>query len=105
MRRKPSDAERKIWYVLRDRRLEGFKFRRQVPIGGYIADFVCEEASLIVELDGDQHADPLAVEYDQVRTLVLQERRYRVIRFSSREAVKYSQAVARTILRVLKQGH
>ena len=57
MRRNPTEAEQKLWLLLKDRRFAGFKFRRQVPIGPYIADFVCYSARLIVELDGSQHAD------------------------------------------------
>ncbi len=73
-----TDAEAKLWYHLRDRRLGGFKFVRQVPIGRYIADFACREADLIIELDGGQHADS---EYDEERTRVLGEHGYAVIRF------------------------
>ena len=52
-----TDAERKLWYALRDRRFSGFKFRRQVPIGRFIVDFVCFERRLVIEVDGGQHAD------------------------------------------------
>ena len=52
MRRRPTAAERKLWLLLRDRRFVQYKFRRQVPIGSYIADFVCYESKLIIELDG-----------------------------------------------------
>ncbi|GGA49156.1 DNA methyltransferase [Pelagibacterium lentulum] len=55
MRRNPTEAERKMWLLLKDRRFDGYKFRRQVPIGRYIADFVCHSARLVVELDGSQH--------------------------------------------------
>jgi very-short-patch-repair endonuclease len=59
-----TEAERRIWRMLRARQIEGFRFRRQVPIGRYIADFVCHEAGLIVEIDGSQHdaASPHEVE-------------------------------------------
>src|SRR5436305_2054813 len=85
MRREPTDAEKKIWHLLRDRRCGGFKFRRQVPMAGYVIDFLCEGASLAVELDGEQHAEPGAVEYDRRRTDVLSERGIRVIRFADHE--------------------
>jgi len=52
-----TDAERKLWFALRDRRFANFKFRRQVPLGPYIGDFVCFRARLVVEVDGSQHAD------------------------------------------------
>ena len=55
LRRDQTDVERKLWFALRDRRLHGFKFRRQQPVGSYIVDFICFEAKLIIELDGGQH--------------------------------------------------
>ena len=55
MRREMTDAESKLWRMLRRRQMDGRKFRRQVPIGRYIADFVCHEAKLIIEVDGGQH--------------------------------------------------
>src|SRR5690606_19028395 len=57
MRKNPTDAERQMWLLLKDRRFTDFKFRRQVPIGPYIADFVCYAARVIIELDGSQHID------------------------------------------------
>jgi very-short-patch-repair endonuclease len=55
LRRNPTDAERRLWRHLRSRQLFGYKFRRQYPIAGYIADFACVEAGLVIELDGGQH--------------------------------------------------
>src|SRR5215472_6095656 len=55
LRREMTEAETKLWRMLRSRQIEGYRFRRQVPLGRYIADFVCHEARLIVELDGGQH--------------------------------------------------
>jgi very-short-patch-repair endonuclease len=104
MRRRPSDAERKLWYLLRDRRLGGFKFRRQVPIDEYVVDFFCEEASLVVEVDGDQHGEEDARRYDERRTAALAEQRIRLLRFTSRDTVRDVRAVGRTILRVLIEG-
>ena len=57
LRRDQTDAERKLWGSLRNRQLEGLKFRRRYVIGSYVADFCCEELRLIIELDGGQHAD------------------------------------------------
>jgi very-short-patch-repair endonuclease len=57
MRKVPTEAETALWRLLRNRRFSGFKFRRQVPLGNYIADFVCFEARLVVEADGSQHAE------------------------------------------------
>jgi len=60
MRRVATDAERTLWFLLRDRRLEGIKFRRQAPFKNYILDFVCFERKLVIEVDGDQHSDSVA---------------------------------------------
>lgn len=79
LRREQTDAERKLWRELRARRLEGFKFKRQVAIGTYIADFMCFECKLIVELDGSQHLDQL--EYDERRTRWLEAQGFRVARY------------------------
>src|SRR5262249_29880630 len=57
LRSRMTDAERKLWFALRDRRFANFKFRRQVPFGPFIADFVCYDARLVVEVDGGQHAE------------------------------------------------
>jgi very-short-patch-repair endonuclease len=59
MRQDPTDAERKMWAALRSRRFAGYKFRRQVPMGPYIADFVCFSSCLVIEVDGSQHAGSL----------------------------------------------
>ena len=77
MRRAPSTSERKLWTILRDRRLEGLKFRRQMVIGSYVVDFVCLRHRLIVEADGPFH-DP---ERDAVRDEWLRSQGFRVLRF------------------------
>src|SRR5687767_4413459 len=81
LRREATDAERAFWLAVRNRQQGGLKFRRQVSIGSYIADFACVEAMLIIEFDGSQHAD--AVEYDARRTRYLEDQGYRVLRFSN----------------------
>lgn len=73
-----TDAERKLWLALRAHRLDGLSFRRQVPVGAYIVDFMCHEARLIVEVDGGQHADSVV---DQRRDAWLASAGYRVLRF------------------------
>jgi very-short-patch-repair endonuclease len=80
MRREPSTTERTLWRLLRDRRLEGLKFRRQVPIGRYIADFICLRHRLIVEADGPLH-DEL---HDAERDAWLASQGFRVLRFPNR---------------------
>jgi very-short-patch-repair endonuclease len=81
MRREPTATERLLWKLLRDRRLEHLKFRRQTPIGPYIADFVCFERRLIVEADGPFH-DP---ERDAARDAWLRGQSFRVLRFSNHQ--------------------
>jgi very-short-patch-repair endonuclease len=71
-RKHPTDAEQMLWECLRARRLNGFKFRRQHPIGRYVVDFYCHDARLVVEVDGDIHDVPDQVAYDQVREQELQ---------------------------------
>jgi len=78
LRRDMTDAEAKLWSELRDRRLDTIKFRRQAPIGPFVADFLCSEARLIVEIDGSQHADS---KRDRARDAELRARGFRVLRF------------------------
>jgi very-short-patch-repair endonuclease len=87
LRRHQSAAEDLLWRELRDRRLGGWKFRRQVPIEGYIADFVCFEARLIVEVDGPVHRHPEQRLKDAERNAVLRRHGFRVIRFESEAAL------------------
>ncbi len=84
-RRAPSDSERQFWSRTRNRRLGGFKIRRQVPIGPYIADFICVAARLVIEIDGDQHAKSAA--YDAARTRCLERCGYRVMRIPTHEVL------------------
>jgi very-short-patch-repair endonuclease len=80
LRGRQTEDERRLWLRLRDRRLNGLKFRRQAPCGPYVADFLCEAAQLVVELDGSQHADPARVEADLSRTQHLNSLGYEVFR-------------------------
>jgi very-short-patch-repair endonuclease len=81
LRADPTAEERKLWQHLKAKRLGGFRFRRQHPIGPYFADFCCITRQVIVELDGSQHADEDAERKDVLRTAFLNERGYRVMRF------------------------
>ncbi|HKU95687.1 MAG TPA: endonuclease domain-containing protein [Vineibacter sp.] len=85
LRQTSTDAERRLWNLLRGRRLGGFKFRRQYAIGNYIADFVCVERRLIVELDGGQHAEADTIAYDATRNLWFEQHGYRVLRLWNAE--------------------
>ncbi|WP_238475184.1 endonuclease domain-containing protein [Sphingomonas cavernae] len=86
-----TDVERRVWHAVRDRRLEGFKFRRQATIGPFVVDFLCVEAGLIVELDGGQRS----VEADAPRTAYLEEQGYRLLRFWNSEVSKLSKAFSK----------
>jgi very-short-patch-repair endonuclease len=77
LRRDMSGTERRVWYRLRRRNLAGYKFRRQVPIGPYFADFACMPGRLVVEIDGELHDDP---ERDQRKTDYLETRGWKVLR-------------------------
>jgi very-short-patch-repair endonuclease len=93
-----THAERKLWFALRDRRFVGFKFRRQVPIGRFIADFVCFEARLVIEVDGGQHADSVQ---DQFRDRWFAANRFRVLRFWNNEVLKNLEGVMTVLAEAL----
>jgi very-short-patch-repair endonuclease len=93
-----TDAERRLWAALRGRRLQGFKFRRQHPLGPYILDFACIEHRLVIEADGGQHAD---CEHDRRRTGWLEARGWRVVRFWNNEILANTDGVLDAILRAL----
>ena len=101
MRREPTPAERAMWSLLRGSRLAGLKFRRQAPLGDYIADFVCHFPKVIVECDGGQHADSA---YDAARDAWLQSQGFTVLRFWNGEVIERPRGVAHTILRALGRG-
>jgi very-short-patch-repair endonuclease len=84
MRREPTEAERRMWSMLRNRRLAEFKFRRQAKLGRFIVDFVCMECKLVIEIDGSQHA---ANQYDQRRDHWLKDRGFKVLRFWNNEVL------------------
>ncbi len=102
LRRRQTDAERRLWARLRDRRLLGVRFARQVPIGPYIVDFCCREQRLIVELDGGQHAT--RADYDAGRTAFLEGLGYRVLRFWDNEALRNTDGVLQRIPQALSSA-
>jgi len=101
LRRDMTDAERRLWRCLRLRQLDGFRFRRQVPVGPYIADFACLEASLLVEVDGGQHDGS---EGDPVRDAFLRRHGFRVLRFWNNEVLADPEGVCEVILHRLAEG-
>lgn len=102
MRRLPTDAEKAFWYRVRDRRLGGFKFKRQVLIGSFIADFVCVERRLLVELDGGQHGEQRG--YDSMRDAFLAARGFRVVRIWNSDFLADPAAVMDALLSELNSA-
>ena len=95
LRRDATDTERLLWSRLRRRQLNGFRFRRQRPIGNYVCDFVCLSHRLIVELDGGQHVEQ--ADYDAERDAFLRSNGYRVLRFWNGDVMARLDTVLGTI--------
>ncbi|HHQ4702974.1 TPA: endonuclease domain-containing protein [Aeromonas hydrophila] len=93
MRREATLAEQKLWQQLRDRRLAGVKFRRQMPIGPYIVDFISLERRLIIEVDGSQHNEPAGRHHDETRTAYLNQQGFQVIRVWNNDVLSRMEAV------------
>jgi very-short-patch-repair endonuclease len=87
LRKNSTDAERILWSEFRDHRLNGAGFRRQVPIGNYIADFLCHAAKLVIELDGGQHFSDAAEQADAARSAVIEALGFRVLRFNNHDVM------------------
>ena len=85
LRKSQTPQEQKLWNLLRNRQLLGYKFKRQYPIGNYIVDFVCREKKLVIELDGGQHNITVNINYDFLRSEYINQRGFKVIRFWNKE--------------------
>jgi very-short-patch-repair endonuclease len=103
LRREDTRAEARLWNALRAHRLGGWKWRRQVPKGSYIVDFLCPEVGLVVELDGGQHSEQAA--YDARRTAYLNSLGLRVLRFWNGEVLENCNGVCLTILQACGGEH
>ncbi|HEU0186703.1 MAG TPA: endonuclease domain-containing protein [Gallionellaceae bacterium] len=101
LRNHATDTERHLWRYLRGCQLGGHRFRRQAPIGNYIADFACLETKLIVELDGGQHQEQ--TDYDVRRDAQMEAQGFRVLRFWDNQVFQETQAVLEVILQVLEE--
>jgi very-short-patch-repair endonuclease len=101
LRRDQTDAERALWFRLRDRRLNGMKFRRQMPIKSYVVDFCCESARLVIELDGGHHAE--RGDLDAKRTADLEAYGYLVLRFWNNDVLSNISGVLETIATIASQ--
>jgi very-short-patch-repair endonuclease len=101
LRRSATDAEMKLWFAVRDRRLAGFKFVRQKSIGPYVVDFLCRDRNLIIEVDGGQHAES---ESDQVHDAYLASEGYRVLRFWNSDVLGNIDGILQNILAALNSS-
>ena len=99
MRFQPTEAERRLWQLLRAHRFSGYKFKQQVPIDFYIADFVCFARRLIIEVDGGQHAES---EHDARRDAFLRSQGFRVLRFWNNDIFENEEGVSELILSALR---
>jgi len=94
-----TDAERALWWLLREKQVDGHRFRRQVPIDHHIVDFACLEARLVIEVDGGQHAESKA---DSERDAYLRSQGFRVLRFWNNDVLSNRSGVLVTIAEALK---
>ncbi|RUT30267.1 endonuclease domain-containing protein [Arsenicitalea aurantiaca] len=101
LRREQTPAERRFWRIVQPWRAQGWHFRRQSPVGPYVADFRCTRAGLIVEIDGDDHYFADGRARDLVRTAYLERRGYRVLRFSNLEVMENAEGVFEVMRKVL----
>ncbi|MEX2171680.1 MAG: DUF559 domain-containing protein [Pirellulales bacterium] len=104
LRNRMTEAEKRLWRLLRAQQLEGHKFRRQAAIGPYFVDFVCFSHQLLVELDGPQHANSQATKHDAQRTAWLASRGFRVIRFWNHQLDEDIHGVMEAIRRALGEA-
>jgi very-short-patch-repair endonuclease len=103
LRKNSTDAERILWSELRDHRLNGASFRRQVPIKSFIADFVCHAAKLVIELDGGQHFSDQAEQADAARSAAIEAHGFFVLRFSNQDVMTNRAGVLETIAAIIAE--
>ena len=103
LRKDDSEAERRLWEAIRNRRLGSYKFVRQLPVGHYFADFACRARKLIVEIDGATHGTDVAVRHDERRSAFLAKQGYRVIRFFNEDIYKNLDDVRGAIVAALEE--
>jgi very-short-patch-repair endonuclease len=97
LRRNTTSVERRLWQGLRREQVAGFRFRRQVPLGGFIADFACLEARLVVEVDGATHSTDQEIERDTPRSTALRAQGFDVLRFTNADVYRNVEGVLETI--------
>ena len=89
LRQRQTESEQLLWECLRGRKISGMKFRRQRPLGRYIADFCCDEAKLVVEIDGGIHSEAEQIEYDAIRDEALFALGYRIVRLTVEDVISH----------------
>lgn len=104
LRRDATQAEQKLWQQLRNRRLAGLKFRRQMPVGPYVVDFICLEQGLVIEVDGSQHRTQANQIHDKARAAYLNQQGFRVIRVWNNDVLGRLNSVLDFILLSLHQS-
>ncbi|MDO9184829.1 MAG: endonuclease domain-containing protein [Bacteroidia bacterium] len=97
-----TKAEKIVWEVIRNRKIENCKFRRQHPIDKFVAEFYCHEKKLVVEIDGEYHNKKEQIQLDEARTQVINEYGITVIRFTNEEVLNDIQSVIEKIINALK---
>ena len=102
LRQNPTNAEKLFWWHVSNRQFQGAKFKRQVPMGNYIVDFVCHDMKVIVELDGGQHA--LQEQQDRMRTNELQNQGYQVIRYWNNDVLSNIEGVMKNLAEQMNRG-
>jgi very-short-patch-repair endonuclease len=101
LRKGPTEAEKRLWRLLRDRRFSDVKFRRQHLIGPYVADFFCAKSKLVLELDGGGHADQKKTKDDEHRSRELERLGFRVLRFWNTDVLQNPEGVLKRIAEAL----
>ena len=101
LRTTPTEGEIRLWSRLRGKQIEGFRFRRQQPVGPYVVDFFCPSAKLVIEVDGGQHGE--RARQDAARSRWIEGRGYRVLRFWNNEVLANTEGVVAAILEALRR--
>ena len=105
LRKNSTPWERKLWSFLKSSKFYGFKFRRQFPIGNYIADFCCINAKLVIELDGGQHSEDINKKSDANRDAFFEKQRYRIFRIWNNEIDRNLEGVGEKLYQMLMDPH
>jgi very-short-patch-repair endonuclease len=103
MRKEPTDSENRLWMQLRKFRHEGYVFRRQHPIDIFIVDFYCHKLNLVIEVDGEIHELPEAIDYDEGRSAELEKHYIRVLRFKNEEVMDGIDLVLKKIRHIISE--